>query len=229
MIGNDETNSDGKDMKALRISGWIGGVVFILFGLSCIATNIFLFIISAIFGIVLLPPLAVVVIDKYSKWAYAAIAVVLFVPVFLLSNQHFYNDFLRERHDIIERMEEAYDEGDYEEVIDEAEDYLRYDDSKINRLYRKAVKANKRQGEIEKDFSAWNGRHVELTKYVKKYMFNPGSFEHIETKYADMGDYLIIEMTFRGENRLGAKAINTIRAKVSLDGDIIDIINQKIY
>ncbi len=52
-------------------------------------------------------------------------------------------------------------------------------------------------------------------------MHDPDSYEHQKTIYYDMGDYLLVETTFRGNNMLGAKILTTYSAKVSLDGQIL--------
>lgn len=83
-----------------------------------------------------------------------------------------------------------------------------------------------RREKIERQFSGWSGSHYELTKLIKKSMNDPKSFEHVETKYIDAGDYLKVKTTFRGKNALGGVVKNWIWAKVDLDGNIIEIIEQ---
>jgi len=77
---------------------------------------------------------------------------------------------------------------------------------------------------IEKHFSSWDGSHLELTKYIKSIMNDPSSYEHVETKYWDMGDHLIVLTSFRGKNAFGGLVKNNIKAKVGFDGKIISII-----
>jgi len=82
----------------------------------------------------------------------------------------------------------------------------------------------KRRDDIEEQFSAWDGSHRALTKYVKEQMNDPDSFEHVETKYWDMKDHLIVSMTFRGKNAFGGTVKNIVKAKVSLDGKQLTIL-----
>ena len=83
-----------------------------------------------------------------------------------------------------------------------------------------------RKKEISKGFSGWDGSHTELTKLIKKGMNDPKSYEHVETKYWDMGDHLIVNQTFRGKNAFGGTVRNTVKAKVSIEGSVIEIIEQ---
>jgi hypothetical protein len=79
---------------------------------------------------------------------------------------------------------------------------------------------------IERGFSAWNGSHIALTRLVKDSMNDPKSFEHVETRYGDRGDYLIVNMQFRGKNAFGGTVLNYVKAKCSLDGQVLEIIEQ---
>jgi len=80
---------------------------------------------------------------------------------------------------------------------------------------------------IEEEFNPWDGSHYELTKVIKDSMHDPGSYEHVETVYGDRGDYLIVETTFRGKNVYGGVVTNIMRAKVSLDGEVLEILSQE--
>lgn len=82
-------------------------------------------------------------------------------------------------------------------------------------------KKEERQNLIYKQFSNWDGSHRNLKRYVKSNMNDPKSFEHIETTYTDKGTYLYVYMKFRGSNAFGATVLNTIRAKVDLQGNIL--------
>ncbi len=93
-------------------------------------------------------------------------------------------------------------------------------------VYVAEEEANARKEMIEKQFSSWDGSHVKLTKLIKDSMNDPKSYDHVETVYLDMKDYLIINTTFRGKNAFGGTVKNTVKAKVSLDGESIEIIEQ---
>jgi len=84
-----------------------------------------------------------------------------------------------------------------------------------------------RQEIIEKQFSVWNGSHRGLTKLIKESMNDPKSYQHVETRYGDKGDYLIVVTTFRGKNVFGGVVKNSVTAKVDLNGNVISIISQE--
>ncbi|MDD5749463.1 MAG: hypothetical protein PHO91_01590 [Patescibacteria group bacterium] len=86
--------------------------------------------------------------------------------------------------------------------------------------------AEARKKMIEKQFSAWDGSHIQLTKLIKNAMNDPKSYEHVETTYWDMKNHLIVNTTFRGKNAFGGTVKNTIKAKVSIDGENIEILEQ---
>ena len=52
------------------------------------------------------------------------------------------------------------------------------------------------------------------------------SFEHMETTYVDNGDFIVVTMTFRGNNSFGALDIDSISAEVTLDGKSIKLISE---
>lgn len=91
---------------------------------------------------------------------------------------------------------------------------------------KKEEEEKARTAEIESQFSAWDGSHRNLTRFIKDSMNDPKSYDHVETTYIDKGDYLIVKTTFRGSNAFGGIVINTVEAKVSLDGDILEILDQ---
>ncbi|MBU0518798.1 hypothetical protein KKA00_05960 [bacterium] len=79
---------------------------------------------------------------------------------------------------------------------------------------------------IESQFSQWDGSHRNLVKLIKESMNDAKSFEHVETSYWDMGEYLIVKTTFRGKNAFGGVVKNWVKAKVDLDGNILEVLEQ---
>jgi hypothetical protein len=79
---------------------------------------------------------------------------------------------------------------------------------------------------LESQFSILDGSHRNLTRFIKDSMNDPKSYDHVKTTYIDKGDYLIITTTFRGGNAFGGIVPNTVEAKVSLEGDILEILDQ---
>jgi len=85
----------------------------------------------------------------------------------------------------------------------------------------------KRKELLDKQFSGWDGSHIELTKIIKKSMNDPNSYEHVETVYWDMGDHLVVRTTFRGKNAFGGVVKNWVKAKADINtGHVIEVIEQ---
>lgn len=80
-----------------------------------------------------------------------------------------------------------------------------------------------RKERILKQFSSWDGAHRNLEKYIKKSMNDPKSYKHDETTYVDKGSYILVQTRFRGKNSFGATVLQTVTAKVELDGNILSI------
>lgn len=57
-------------------------------------------------------------------------------------------------------------------------------------------------------------------------MKNSDSYEHIETKYWDKENHLIVSSQFKGTNSFGAVVKTTIMAKTDLKGHVIEILFQ---
>lgn len=79
---------------------------------------------------------------------------------------------------------------------------------------------------IARQFSGWDGSHINLTERIKKTMNDPDSFKHEETRYWDKGDFLIVETVFRGRNAFGGMVRNRVMAKVGLNGRVLEIMYQ---
>ncbi len=57
-------------------------------------------------------------------------------------------------------------------------------------------------------------------------MNDPDSYDHIETRFSDKGDYLFVITKFRGANAFGGKVINTVSANVDFEGNVLEIVSQ---
>lgn len=90
-----------------------------------------------------------------------------------------------------------------------------------------ALAAEQRQEMVEEAFSLWDGSHIALTQFIKDNMNDPRSYEHVETRYRDDGDHITVQVKFRGNNMFGAKVLNTIIARCSPDGEVLEIISQE--
>lgn len=83
-----------------------------------------------------------------------------------------------------------------------------------------------RQRTIEQQFSQWDGSHRGLERIIKKSMNDPDSYKHDETSYVDMGDYIVVKTSFRGKNAFGGVVRNWVRARFSLTGEFLEVIDQ---
>ena len=90
-----------------------------------------------------------------------------------------------------------------------------------------AAAAQQRKALIEKQFSDWDGSHRALTKYIKKNMHDPKTYKHVETRYRDDGDFVTVQAKFRGTNAFGGLVMNTVVAKCSIGGQVLEIISQE--
>lgn len=98
---------------------------------------------------------------------------------------------------------------------------------KLQEEIAKQEELNKNRKElIEKQFSEYDGSHRGLEKYVKDNMNDPDSYDHIETRFLDKGDFILVVTKFRGANAFGGKVINTVSAKVDLEGNVFKIVSQ---
>ena len=115
----------------------------------------------------------------------------------------------------------------YTQKINEKEKIRKAEKEREKRIQENIrLKAERRTERIESQFSAWSGAHRNLERFVKSLMNDPDSYEHAKTIYFDKGNHLIVNMTFRGRNGFGGVVKNFIKAKVSLDGRILEIIDQ---
>lgn len=83
-----------------------------------------------------------------------------------------------------------------------------------------------RTARIEAGFSVWDGAHRKLEKLIETNLKDPDSYEHIETKYIDKQDHILVYMKYRAKNSFGGFVIGNVVAKCSLDGDVLEIISQ---
>jgi len=90
-----------------------------------------------------------------------------------------------------------------------------------------AKSKQERFDKVEAQFSAWNGSHINLTKLIKQNMNDPSSYEHISTNYWDMNDHLVVLTKYRGNNAFGGKVAGYVKAKVDLNGNVIEIMENE--
>lgn len=98
--------------------------------------------------------------------------------------------------------------------------------TRIKEEEEKRLATAARKENIEKQFSAWDGSHRSLERVIKEAMNDPDSYEHDKTVYWDRGDHLVVQTTYRGKNAFGGTVRNFVKAKVSLSGQILQILDQ---
>lgn len=84
-----------------------------------------------------------------------------------------------------------------------------------------------RTQQIQQHFSAWNGAHEGLEPLVKSQLLSPDSYEHIETRYTDRGEYLIVTMKYEASNAFGVKIRQFVKAKTTIDGKVLEILEAR--
>jgi hypothetical protein len=86
--------------------------------------------------------------------------------------------------------------------------------------------AKERRKLLESGFSPWDGSHKALEKYIKSTLRDPRSYEHVETRFTDNGEHIIVGTTFRAKNGFGGMNTGSIVVKASIDGKILGIITK---
>ena len=75
---------------------------------------------------------------------------------------------------------------------------------------------------IKNQFSVWDGSHINLTRYIKTQLHDPGSYDHVKTVYAVDGNGLFLTTTFRATNAFNATVTGRMTAKADRNGKIIE-------
>ncbi|MGE8499388.1 MAG: hypothetical protein ACN6O6_17945 [Pseudomonas sp.] len=81
-----------------------------------------------------------------------------------------------------------------------------------------------RKKEVEAQFSGWDGSHRTFERLIKQTMNDPDSYEHVETRFADNGDYIRVFTKFRGKNAFGGMVVDSATADFTITGDLIRIV-----
>jgi len=79
---------------------------------------------------------------------------------------------------------------------------------------------------VSSQFSSWDGSNTYLVKLIKENMNDPKSFEHVNTTYADKGDYILVKMVYRGKNAFGGLILQNVTAKSDYKTNMISVISQ---
>ncbi|MCK7494827.1 MAG: hypothetical protein MZW92_29730 [Comamonadaceae bacterium] len=138
-------------------------------------------------------------------------------------------DLGRENELSLERRAELYavlaesEPGNYK-YVDEAKRLA----LEVESAKRAAEEARKRQekmarrsADIQRQFSGWDGSHPAVEQAIKASLHNPASYEHVETRYSDTGDSLVVVTKFRATNGFGAIVTNTAVGTVDDRGEVV--------
>jgi ribosome-associated translation inhibitor RaiA len=75
-----------------------------------------------------------------------------------------------------------------------------------------------RRQRIEKQFSAINGEHINLTKAIKATLADPGKYKTVETTYSDRGNEISVSQIYISN---GARYV--VEATVDTLGNVLSI------
>jgi hypothetical protein len=78
--------------------------------------------------------------------------------------------------------------------------------------------------DFKKNLSGWDGSCLKLVRYVKNDLNDPDSFEHVDTGFWIIKDHAVVIMKYRAKNAFGALIVTSIKAKVGLNGEVLEII-----
>ena len=96
----------------------------------------------------------------------------------------------------------------------------------IKKFQMALIEREKIDNKIKNAFSSWDGSHILVTKYLKKTLDDPKSYEHIETKYSANREKktMVIYQKFRARNSYGGMVIAMCIATQDLNtGEITSI------
>jgi len=95
------------------------------------------------------------------------------------------------------------------------------------RIQQSAARGRDRKSkELQNSFSAWDGSHKKLEKYIKSRLRDPSSYEHIDTTYEKRGSSVMVQTVFRAKNGFGGMTEGNVIAETSGDGTILNIISE---
>ncbi|MGI1669984.1 MAG: hypothetical protein K6L74_06610 [Neptuniibacter sp.] len=79
--------------------------------------------------------------------------------------------------------------------------------------------------QVRAQFSSWDGSHRNLEQRVKANLHDPSSYKHDETVFWDQEDHIIVSMSYQAKNAYGALVKGHVKAKVNMDGNILEIMD----
>ena len=82
-----------------------------------------------------------------------------------------------------------------------------------------------RKDRVGQAFSAWDGSHRTLERWIIKQLRDPDSYEHIETRFGDKGDHILVVTQYRARNGFGGYTVGSVTAKARIDGTLLEIVD----
>jgi hypothetical protein len=79
----------------------------------------------------------------------------------------------------------------------------------------------RRRSLIQANFSGFDGSMPKVAAEVKRHMKNPDSYEHVETRYVDTGERIVVITTYRGTNSFNAVVPTTERYEIDENGNVL--------
>ena len=107
-----------------------------------------------------------------------------------------------------------------------ARNFLKYKEDYEFSMQQRALDkwVERAKEEYPKQFSKWDGSNSYLVKALKEAMNDPDSFKHDETRweYGSGYKYISVYMKYRGKNAYGAYVRGAIKAKIDINGNILE-------
>jgi hypothetical protein len=127
---------------------------------------------------------------------------------------------------LIKSQYKLFTEDEVKQFTEIEKKYTASPDPAIKADYERLSAQKQYQAWIKAQFSVWDGSNTHLVDLLKKNLNDPKSFDHEETTYKDMGDHLIIKMTYRAKNAFGALILQNVTAKADYKTQTISVISQ---
>lgn len=195
---------------------YIIGILFFLSGLIALFSNPIASILLLIAGLITIPFSLVFIQKKLNKTLSSSMKYIIVIGCLLVS---FGLSMLNQTKEIALIANEIKKKE--QEKFDKLPQHMKDSIIEIKEVEKAQYEKDK---VIKSQFMPRSGEHIKLAKFIKKNMKNPKSYEHVTTHYNEYDDYLIVETTYRGTNSFGGVVPATLKAKVTLNGDVIEIL-----
>jgi hypothetical protein len=231
--------------KTINIIKWIFSIIFLLVSIGALTDKaIISFIAFLLIGLLLLPPLTEFWKTKLpftTNLVYKGLIIfgLIIIAGIGLPKPTKTNMPTSKTEEKI-KEEDSKQEQSSNKIEEPKVDAVVYTKKQLDSIAKEKVRAEKlakeqaeaeqiardavdRKGKIEKQFSAWDGSHKNLERYIKENMNDPDSYDHVETRFEDKGKYIFIACKFRGTNAFGGKIVTYVTAKADIDGNLLEV------